>query len=261
MAGCQVFRQKIWFIKVREKMLHFRASPVKWVMLSPRQTLARFVLTLLITGGGSLHGLSQGFINLNFEDAVIVSDPSSPYYPYAVYASDAIPGWTVAGGFLGTNEVLYDDLSIGSTSLSILGVNGLPAPLAGNYSVLLQGGLTASSASIAQTAAVPGSAESLLFIASGSGGSLLVSLGGQNIPYVVLSSGPNYSMYGGNLPGGLAGLSEQLMFSAPQGGGNNSWEIDNIQFSVNPIPEPNTLALGAVGVMLLGLFRWRKCSP
>lgn len=44
-------------------------------------------------------GFSQGFVNLNFEQAVITPDPSSPYYPNAVYASNAIRGW-IATGFM-----------------------------------------------------------------------------------------------------------------------------------------------------------------
>jgi len=83
----------------------------------------------------------QGFVNLNFEQAVIVTDPSVPYYPYGVYANRAIPGWT-AIGFLSPNYILYNDISLGATSVSLLGTNsqsGLSS-LDGAFSIDLYGG-------------------------------------------------------------------------------------------------------------------------
>ena len=47
-------------------------------------------------------GFSQGFVNLNFESAKIIPDPSSPYYPYGVAISNALPGWnSISVGILG----------------------------------------------------------------------------------------------------------------------------------------------------------------
>ena len=201
---------------------------------------------------------SQGFVNLNFESAIITPDPSSPYYPNAVYASNAIPGWT-ATGFIGPNDILYNSASLGSTSVSILGTNGIPPAIDGAYSVLLYGGDTATSASINQTAIVPVSADSLLFKAQGSGGTLLVSLGGQNISFFTLSTGSNYTLYGGNIPTGFNGQNEQLMFSA-LAGENNAWNIDDIQFSSLPVPEPSVFALTAFGALFLGFRRCRSSS-
>src|ERR1700733_3713498 len=89
----------------------------------------------------AISSCAQGFVNLNFEDATIIPDPSSPFYPNAVYASDAIPGWT-ATGFIGPTDILYNSASLGSTSVSILGVNGTPPALDGSYSVYLYGGTT-----------------------------------------------------------------------------------------------------------------------
>jgi hypothetical protein len=80
----------------------------------------------------------QGFENLDFEDAVIVPDASSPYYPYAVYASDAIPGWTILpGNYLGTNDITYNALSLNSTAIALLGTDDHfgPDSLDGNYSI------------------------------------------------------------------------------------------------------------------------------
>jgi hypothetical protein len=83
-------------------------------------------------------------------------------------------------------------------------------------------------------------------------------LGNQNISFSALSTGANYTLYGGNIPLAFAGQSEQLMFSALEG--ENFWNIDDIQFSSTAVPEPNEFALGALGALLLGLRRWRNSS-
>jgi hypothetical protein len=64
---------------------------------------------------------AQGFINLNFESAVIVTNGSSGIP--VVVASSAIPGWTPTG-YLGPNYILSNSASTGSSSVSILGTNG-----------------------------------------------------------------------------------------------------------------------------------------
>jgi hypothetical protein len=211
------------------------------------------VLALFI---GVERGSAQGFTNLNFESATITPDPSSPYYPNAVYASSALPGWT-ATGFIGPNEILYNSASTGATSVSILGVNGFPKALDGQFSIYLYGGVTAASASISQTAVVPASSESILFEAQGGMGTLLVSLGGQNVSFQALSTAPNYTLYGGNISPAFSGQSEQLTFSALEGI-NNAWELDDIQFLTSPVPEPGTVALVGVGAVMVGLRRGRK---
>jgi hypothetical protein len=209
-----------------------------------------------------LNGRAQGFMNSDFESAVIIPDPSSPYYPYAVYASTAVPGWTVTG-FLGPSELFYDTTSAGSTCVSILSTNGnplygIPRALAGNFSVYLYGGVTAPSASISQTATVPASAESMEFIGQQAGsGTLQVSLGGQNLSYFALSNGPNYTLYGADVSA-FAGHSEQLTFSALHG--EQTWNIDNIQFSSTPIPEPSAFALAVLGALALG-YNYRRTRP
>jgi hypothetical protein len=215
-------------------------------------------LATIIVIFGTYPCFSQGFINLNFEGATIIPDPSSPYYPDAVYASDAIPGWT-ATGFIGPTDILYNSASLGSTSVSILGTNGYPPALDGDFSVYLYGGGTAPSASISQTGVVPLSAESILFDAQGTGGTLVVSLGGQDISFAPISTAIGYTVYGGNIPLGEVGQSEQLMFSALEGL-NNFWEIDDIQFSTSPVPEPSALALCALGGLSLVWRRNRSSS-
>jgi len=194
----------------------------------------------------------QSFQNLNFEQAVITPDPSSPYYPYGVFASSAIPGWT-AVGFISPTDILYNDISLGATSVSLVGVSDPfgPNSLNGAYSIDLYGGVQgpAAGASINQTGLVPSGAASIRFIAQGGFGPLLVSLGGQNIPISALSTGPNYTTYAGDVSA-FAGQVEQLSFTTPQGI-NNYWNLDDIQFSVSPVPEPGTLGLFAICILFL----------
>lgn len=194
----------------------------------------------------------QSFVNLDFEDATIVPDASSPYYPNAVFASDAIPGWT-ATGFIGPNDILYNSASLGSTSVSILGTSGLPPALDGAFSIYLYGGGTSTAASISQTGLVPAGTESLLFRAQPGAGTLLVSLGGQNISFSAIATGPNDTLYGGNISSAFAGQSEQLIFSALAG--ENFWNLDDIQFSASPVPEPGFFRLLVLGGLLFGLRR------
>jgi len=198
----------------------------------------------------------QGFVNLNFEDAQIIPIAGSPIYPYAIATTNALLGWTVYTGASQPAQVItYNAPALGSTWVNLWATNG--QQIDGNFSVLLQGGITASSASISQTGLIPVSTKSLLFEAqSGPGvvaGSLVVSLGGQIISFSAISTGPNYILYGGDIST-FAGLTEQLTFSALEGGGNN-WNIDDIQFSPSSVPEPTTLGLIALGALLFGLRR------
>jgi hypothetical protein len=198
----------------------------------------------------------KGFINLGFEAATIVRDPSG-LYPAGVYASSAIPGWTPTS-ILGSKDILYNDVFLGATGVSIFDRSGSFPVINGAFSIQLYGGTgVTTGASISQTSLVPVDAVSILFKAQyGNGGNpvgaLLVSLGGQNIPFSAISTGPNYSLYGGDVSA-FAGQLEQLMFTAPPGV-NNYWELDDIQFSPQSIPEPSVLGLSALGAFLLG---WR----
>jgi hypothetical protein len=103
---------------------------------------------------------------------------------------------------------------------------------------------------------IPSSTQSLLFYGA-QNVNLQVSFAGQLLPYVAVGTGPNYTIYGANISA-YAGDTGQLLFTgAPDSGG----EIDNIQFSVQPIPEPATCALIFCGAILLGLsHRKRKTA-
>jgi hypothetical protein len=170
----------------------------------------------------------------------------------------ALPGWNVYYGTSQASQILFNDISTGSTAITLVGSNnGLPNAIEGNYGIFFQGGETATDASIRQTGLIPIGAMSIEFKANGLGGPILLSIGGQNIPEYALATGPNYTLYGGDVSG-LAGTRGQLEFSVA--GFFNTWNLDSIMFSTSPVPEPGTLALLAAGAgaMLLGLGRGGK---
>ena len=216
---------------------------------------------LIIFVGLSGNGQSQGFVNLNFESARIIPDPNGEFYPYSIAITNALPGWSGSADFQG--DITYNAPALGSCAVVLWATNGLQ--ISGNYSVLLQGGV-GPSAYISQTARVPLGTESLLFEAQQLTGwallsALVVSLGGQEIQYSAISTGPNYTLYGGNVPFGLAGQEDQLTFTCLGGAAGlaNNWTIDNIQFSSSSIPEPSVLGLTTLGSLLFG--GWYVIKP
>jgi hypothetical protein len=106
---------------------------------------------------------------------------------------------------------------------------------------------------------VPEGTQSLLFETehpnSVSSGQLQVEIGTEVVPITAVGSGPNYTLYAANLSA-WGGQTEQLTFSALEDlSGLNNWEIDDISFSPNAVPEPNSLVLTAVGGVLFAMCR------
>ena len=193
----------------------------------------------------------QGFVNLDFESAQIIVDPNGANYPYDVAITNAVPGWAVFGTTQG--DMLYNDPPAGSTAVTLWATNG--AQISGDYSILLSAGQAYFPATISQSSLVPVWANSLLFEAQSGSGNLQVSLGGQNLAFSALGTGPNYTLYGANISA-FAGQTETLMFSALSvSSGINNWNIDNISFSPSSTPEPGVWALFAMGGLL---FAWRR---
>jgi len=57
----------------------------------------------------------------------------------------------------------------------------------------------------------------------------------------------------------LDGQTVELEFAAPEGyRGNNYWNIDDIQFSNVPVPEPAAWFLWTAGGFGLAFSRWRR---
>src|SRR5205823_3181830 len=107
----------------------------------------------------------------------------------------------------------------------------------GSYTVVLQAGLANSpgspgelaqtEVSIRQTGLVPLGTESIFFKAAAGFEPLSVSLAGQSIPTVAMGTGPNYTLYGGDISA-FAGQTAELRFTALPP--FNNWSIDSIEF-------------------------------
>lgn len=226
-------------------------------------------ILLLITG----QSFSQGFVNLNFESAKFKTDPGGFFPPNSVYASNAIPGWTAYLDGVPQTDVLSNQVTLGSAMVSLQGTNPpssnffVEPALQGRWSIFLQGlfgdtntftGGYPIIAAIGQTAQVPATANSLMFWAYFPYQmNFFVSLDGQNLSVTTVSSGLNYNVYGVDVSA-FAGQTSELRFTV---GGFTYAELDNIFFSSSSVPEPSTLALGALGALLFGFRRWRNFGP
>ena len=134
--------------------------------------------------------------------------------------------------------------------------------MAGTFSAALTAGATGN-ASISQTGLIPGNTLSLLFDSYTTGNglpTLSVTINGEDISISPLLRTANYTLYGGDISM-FAGQTASLAFTAvsnyPQGFGY--YVLDEISFSTNPVPEPSTLGLTALGGLLFA-WRWRRSS-
>ena len=218
-----------------------------------RITAILAVTALIISARG------QGFLNLNFESAQNL--PGNPGTGELVSVTNALPDWTVyAGPVIDGNvlsEIYYVSNSLGRAENVEL--EGGTLALSGNDSVELFNGGT-----ISQTATVPDNAESLEFEAEGQGADgtlgasgLSITLGGQTLSYAEISEGPDYYIYGANIPSNLEGLSEALIFSC-QGTGSGQDQLDDIEFLPTSVPEPSEWALIGMGAVALLVRRRRQ---
>lgn len=199
------------------------------------------------------------FQNLNFEEANPVS-AGEEGNPSAVTAASAFPGWSVYAGNTQLTVVNYNDPDLGSTTVGLVGPSSLVFPaIDGNYSVLLQGGLTASGASISQTGFISAGVQTLFFEGEPqfSSDTLNLLIGNQNVPFTALGMGVNYTLYAANIST-WAGTTEQLTFSAP--GVNDNWVIDDISFSSAAVPEPSVIVLSGIGGLICAMLQrlWSK---
>jgi hypothetical protein len=207
---------------------------------------------------------AQGnFENLDFSSTTVpTSTPAGTIVP----ASEALPNWTVYVGGIQQSEVLYNQLYLGTAIVALEGPGFASGPTipGSTYMCVLQAGTIndqPTSASIAQTATIPPSTSSLLFVASlpyGPGWS--VTLGGQNLSIIPLGSdGVNYEYYGANISS-YAGQTETLQFTALIGAPTVNMYLDDIQFSNQQIPEPQIWTLLLCGAGALAAWR-RKQTP
>jgi len=213
------------------------------------------------------NGQAQGFINLNFESAQIVHDPSGGY-PESSYASNAIPGWTAYISGVPQTDIIYNSVPLSAPSVTLQGTNSpYYQAIHGQYSMMLWGefnplqlSFKTNSAAIGQTGQIPISAQSLLFW--GAIGGMQVTFNGQPLTFFTIGSTTYYNIYGTDISA-FAGQTGELLFLNPNYGyppNGGPATIDNIQFLTSSVPEPSTLALGALGGLLLGFRRWRIYS-
>ena len=214
--------------------------------------------TLSILTIGITSGLSQGFINLNFEHPVLPLTSDG----FGIPTTNGIPGWTAyftdtSGTYINPN-IFYDTRAIDGAAVSLHDTNSDSLqPLQGQFSLLLQGSspfFPPASASIGQTGRIPLNALSITFYLS-LDSSFQVSFNGQNISLLQLSSTSNYGIMGGDISA-FAGQTGQLLFTALPNIGYGG--LDNIQFSSSPIPEPSMLCLSTLGALLLGYRHLRR---
>jgi hypothetical protein len=193
----------------------------------------------------------QDFTNLNFESAQIIVATNSAGF-IGIAASTALPGWSAFSGTNQLSQVDYNPSPLGVPApVDLVGSNA--EVVDGNFSVLLAD----NTGSISQTGLVSSGTESLFFDGSSGQFSLLVSLGGVNLSYTVVSSGINsyglsYSTYAADVSG-FAGQVETLTFS-----GTGVEILDDIQFSPEIIPEPSAASLLFLGSGILMCLCARK---
>lgn len=223
------------------------------------QSLKCLMLALVMKSVITISAQAQGaFQNLDFESSTIPQTQS----PGLLNESNALPGWT-AGAFplnhlpqVGFNNSVSNGQYY--SGVFLLGTNS-GSVIEGGFSVALQavGPGAVLAAAIDQTALVPVGSRSILFKAQPGLGSLSLSLGGQSIPFFAEAVGPNYTLYAGDISA-FAGQTLDLEFAAYQSPQANSWILDSIQFSVNPVPEPSTCALLLCGTAVFGVRRWKR---
>ena len=208
------------------------------------------ITNLLLLLSGLCFGHAQGFINLDFESAKLTGYSPGNLVP----ATNAFPGWTVNA------IIIYDNLSLSGESASICDTNNptlIPA-IQGRYFAILTSGNypgTGVPISMGQTGQIPLWAQTISFW--GDIGGLQITFGGQPLSFNATGGAPNYDIYKADISA-FAGQTGELLFTLPPF--VSDARLDNIQFSSSPVPEPSTLALSALGGLLLA-WRWRKNLP
>jgi hypothetical protein len=223
--------------------------------MKTRKLIAEFSVVLLAMVSAQAQGT---FKNLNFE----LANPGSGTYAFNVPVASALPHWSVYYGNVQQTTINFNETSTGATVVTLISTADSVFPaIDGNYSVLLQGGITASDAAISQTAVIPSGMQSLLFEAQPGLGPLDISIGTQTIPFEAIGTGENYTLFGANIST-WSGNDEQLTFAALEDSSAfNNWLVDDISFSSNSVPEPSIVALSAMGGLLFGGRKWlaRRC--
>ena len=201
-----------------------------------------------------VRGHAQGFINLNFESAVLVPILGNPYGD--VQFGPAFPGWSAyynSTSFSSTDPVTYNNPTLGDQALGLVTPAFFNSSIS-NISALLQGSASTGrpDVSLAQTGLIPVGTMSLRFLAFQAGPipRFVVSLNGQPVPYSLVQNFGSFSEYGADISA-FAGQTTELRFTQRSGALANNLLLDNISFSPLGVPEPGTWALLGLGGALL----------
>ena len=231
-----------------------------------------FVAISLFILWQNAHG--QGFENLNFEQASVASAPPG-YTPGDAFnpisAANAFPYWTVREDGTICTAVWGTPSALDETSVALVSAGN--NPIQGNYSVQLTAYADAPSnlyhnSSISQAGFIPVGTRSIEFLIAsplpvGFQVNPIVTINGISINISPVSTTGGVITMAGDI-GAFAGTTATLTFlcEATQGGGfpanENSFNLDNIQFSTAAVPEPSTVALVGLGGLLLAFRRWKK---
>jgi len=216
------------------------------------------------------------FQNLNFEQASIVSAPPgyTPSDAYnAISAASALPYWTVMEDGAVMTAVWGAPVALDETSVALASAGY--ATIQGSYSVQLSAYADAPAglyhnSSISQTRFIPIGTQSIQFLiaspsqAGGVQPNPIVTLNGTPISISSLSQSGSVITMAGEVSA-FAGTTATLSFlcNVIQGGSfpanENIFNLEEIQFSAQSVPEPGSFALLGLGGLFFGLGRWRLC--
>jgi hypothetical protein len=126
----------------------------------------------------------------------------------------------------------------------------------GNFSIFLQSGyitlpggnVSGLPSNITQTGLVPANAQSIIFKAQPGTASLTLSLNVQTIPFFAQAIDSNYTLYGADISA-FAGQVSELAFTTGIYG--TGWNLDSIEFSSQPVPEPTSIGIFTLATILI----------
>jgi hypothetical protein len=216
------------------------------------------IIFLIVMLGGVIVCFSQGtFQNLDFEDA-----NTSAFSPADIPSADAFPGWETLVGGMEVSSVGYDALSIGGAAIAIIDDKTGYVPIQGTYTAYLMASSVsghADTVSLSQSGTVPvGTGWIEMDANQASSSTFSVTLNGTAVNMTPLQTYPSYTLYGGNVSA-WSGQTATLAITENEPSNPqlspSLLQLDDITFSTQAVPEPNTLALTGTGGVLFALYR------
>jgi hypothetical protein len=217
------------------------------------------IVPVLLLAGIAVSATGQGFTNLDFEQARVVShDSMFGFLDWSL----AAPGWSHSSGN-DTQRIYYGQRHFGVSQVYLLMDAQSPtwAPgtqLAGNYSFMFSSGHQTgdpatpwTQAYLSQTGLIPENTKSIRFLAKGL---FQIYVGGSAVPVIPLGIEDGFAGDVSSFAGKSAEL--RIVNTAPPRNGTEVI-IDNIEFSPLAVPEP---AMGALMVLGFAWFSLRRIA-